>query len=169
MQDCSVSVVGPCTLIIQMTDAMHVLEMWPTLRGSFMHGLAAARLCAFRLTPGSLCFLRMMNFLSRHLSQLWSGVVICSPRAPSRGIATDGCCGTARAMLLKADILLLDEPTNHLDSTNVAWLENYLCSLAHVTSLIVSHDSGFLDTVCTDIIDYNKQKLTVYKACALPY
>lgn len=70
-------------------------------------------------------------------------------------------------MLLKADILLLDEPTNHLDSSNVAWLENYLCSLSHVTSLIVSHDSGFLDTVCTDIIDYNKQKLTVYKARAL--
>lgn len=50
----------------------------------------------------------------------------------------------ARAMLMKADILLLDEPTNHLDVTNVAWLEDYLCSLTEVTSIIVSHDSGFL-------------------------
>ena len=54
----------------------------------------------------------------------------------------------ARAMLWNADILLLDEPTNHLDVTNVAWLENYLTHLPTVTSIIVSHDSGFLDNVC---------------------
>ena len=29
--------------------------------------------------------------------------------------------------------------------------------------MIVSHDSGFLDNVCTDIIDYANRKLTVYK------
>jgi len=52
-------------------------------------------------------------------------------------------------MLWNADILLLDEPTNHLDVTNVAWLENYLTHLPTVTSIIVSHDSGFLDNVCT--------------------
>ena len=55
----------------------------------------------------------------------------------------------ARAMLWNADILLLDEPTNHLDVKNVAWLENYLTHLPTVTSIIVSHDSGFLDNVCT--------------------
>ncbi|KAF9970928.1 translational elongation factor EF-1 alpha, partial [Mortierella antarctica] len=55
----------------------------------------------------------------------------------------------ARAMLMNADILLLDEPTNHLDVANVAWLQNYLNSLTNVTSMIVSHDSGFLDAVCT--------------------
>jgi elongation factor 3 len=60
----------------------------------------------------------------------------------------------ARAMLMNADILLLDEPTNHLDVVNVAWLENYLLGLKTVTSIIVSHDSGFLDHVCTDIIHY---------------
>jgi elongation factor 3 len=69
----------------------------------------------------------------------------------------------ARAMLMKADILLLDEPTNHLDVTNVAWLENYLCGLKTVTSIIVSHDSGFLDRVCSDIIHYANRKLKVYK------
>eukprot|EP00899_Mesostigma_viride_P008304 jgi/Mesvir1/17475/Mv08750-RA.1 len=70
----------------------------------------------------------------------------------------------ARAMLMRADILLLDEPTNHLDTTNVAWLENYLTGLETVTSMIVSHDSGFLDNVCTDIIHYEpNQKLKRYK------
>jgi elongation factor 3 len=70
----------------------------------------------------------------------------------------------ARAMLMKADILLLDEPTNHLDVANVAWLENYLVTRENVTSIIVSHDSGFLDTVCTNIIHYEKnRKLKTYK------
>lgn len=69
----------------------------------------------------------------------------------------------ARAMLLKADILLLDEPTNHLDVSNVKWLENYLLEHSDITSLIVSHDSGFLDTVCTDIIHYENKKLVYYK------
>ncbi|KAF9170284.1 translational elongation factor EF-1 alpha [Mortierella sp. AD011] len=69
----------------------------------------------------------------------------------------------ARAMLMNADILLLDEPTNHLDVTNVAWLENYLTSLTNVTSMIVSHDSSFLDTVCTGIIHYESRKLKKYR------
>ncbi|EQC26925.1 hypothetical protein SDRG_15257 [Saprolegnia diclina VS20] len=69
----------------------------------------------------------------------------------------------ARAMLQKADILLLDEPTNHLDVANVAWLEKYLTSMTTITSLIVSHDSGFLDNVCTNIIHYEKnRKLKTY-------
>ncbi|KAF9972278.1 translational elongation factor EF-1 alpha [Actinomortierella ambigua] len=69
----------------------------------------------------------------------------------------------ARAILLNADILLLDEPTNHLDVANVAWLQNYLTSLTNVTSMIVSHDSGFLDSVCTGIIHYENRKLKKYK------
>lgn len=69
----------------------------------------------------------------------------------------------ARAMLQKADILLLDEPTNHLDTTNVKWLEDYLLEHTDITSLIVSHDSGFLDTVCTEIIHYENKKLAYYK------
>lgn len=69
----------------------------------------------------------------------------------------------ARAMLMKADILLLDEPTNHLDVSNVKWLQDYLVTHTDITSLIVSHDSGFLDTVCTDIIHYESKKLVYYK------
>ncbi|CAO1635571.1 unnamed protein product [Sympodiomycopsis kandeliae] len=69
----------------------------------------------------------------------------------------------ARAMLIGADILLLDEPTNHLDVGSVAWLENYLISNSNITVLTVSHDVGFLDTVCTDIISYESKKLKYYK------
>ncbi len=69
----------------------------------------------------------------------------------------------ARAMLMEADILLLDEPTNHLDVNNVAWLQSYLTSLTNVTSMVVSHDSGFLDAICTDIIHYEDCKLKRYR------
>ncbi|KZT24036.1 elongation factor 3 [Neolentinus lepideus HHB14362 ss-1] len=69
----------------------------------------------------------------------------------------------ARAMLFKADILLLDEPTNHLDVVNVAWLENYLTSLTHCTSIIVSHDSSFLNNVITDVLHLNRFKLRRYR------
>ena len=68
----------------------------------------------------------------------------------------------ARAMLMGADVLLLDEPTNHLDVGNVKWLEEYLKSHTQITSLIVSHDSGFLDNVCTDIYHYEAKKLVCY-------
>ena len=68
----------------------------------------------------------------------------------------------ARAMLMGADVLLLDEPTNHLDVSNVKWLEEYLKSHSEITSLIVSHDSGFLDAVCTDIYHYEGKKLVCY-------
>ena len=68
----------------------------------------------------------------------------------------------ARAMLLEAGLLLLDEPTNHMDTTNVAWLQNYLLSCG-ITVITVSHDSGFLDTVCTGIIHYENKKLVKYQ------
>ncbi|KAK3828552.1 MAG: P-loop containing nucleoside triphosphate hydrolase protein [Benniella sp.] len=69
----------------------------------------------------------------------------------------------ARAMLMNADILLLDEPTNHLDVANIKWLEEYLVGQTNVTSIIVSHDSGFLDNVCTNILHYERKKLKMYK------
>ncbi|KAH0541802.1 hypothetical protein FGG08_003757 [Glutinoglossum americanum] len=69
----------------------------------------------------------------------------------------------ARAMLMGADVLLLDEPTNHLDVANVKWLQDYLKSHTEITSLIVSHDSTFLDEICTDIYHYESKKLVCYK------
>ncbi|KAF8321794.1 hypothetical protein DL93DRAFT_2051614 [Clavulina sp. PMI_390] len=69
----------------------------------------------------------------------------------------------ARAVLFNADILLLDEPTNHLDVINVAWLENYLCGLKTCTSIIVSHDSGFLNNTITDVLHLDRFKVKRYR------
>lgn len=66
-----------------------------------------------------------------------------------------------RAVFQAPDILLLDEPTNHLDVKNVAWLEDYLKNTP-CTSIIVSHDSGFLNNVCQYIINYERFKLKIY-------
>ena len=69
----------------------------------------------------------------------------------------------ARAMLSDAVVYLLDEPTNHLDVQSIAWLENFLVTNNQITVVTVSHDSGFLDNICTDIIHYEKKKLRYYK------
>eukprot|EP00438_Fugacium_kawagutii_P016810 Skav203769 [mRNA] locus=scaffold206:146673:152798:+ [translate_table: standard] len=83
----------------------------------------------------------------------------------------------ASALFAQPELLLLDEPTNHLDfpaATGrhrgliscgwcmVIYLQDYLQSFKN-TCLIVSHDRGFLNTVCTDIILLNGRKLTYYK------
>jgi ATP-binding cassette subfamily F protein 3 len=65
----------------------------------------------------------------------------------------------AAALFIEPDLLLLDEPTNHLDLEAVLWLESYLNTYKH-TLVVVSHDRGFLNEVCTDIIEFNKLKLT---------
>ena len=68
----------------------------------------------------------------------------------------------ARAVFEAPDILLLDEPTNHLDYKNVEWLEQYLIN-SPCTSIIVSHDSGFLDHVIQHVIHYERFKLKRYR------
>ncbi|KFH43548.1 Elongation factor-like protein [Hapsidospora chrysogenum ATCC 11550] len=67
-----------------------------------------------------------------------------------------------RAVFENPDILLLDEPTNHLDVKNVKWLEEYLIN-SPCTSIIVSHDSSFLDSVCQHIVHYERFKLKRYR------
>jgi len=67
----------------------------------------------------------------------------------------------ARAVFEEPDILLLDEPTNHLDYKNVLWLEDYLKS-SPCTSIIVSHDSKFLDHVIQHVYHYERFKLRRY-------
>ena len=68
----------------------------------------------------------------------------------------------ARAVFEEPDILLLDEPTNHLDVRNVAWLEDYLMN-SPCTSLIISHDSKFLDNVIQHVIHFERFKLKSYR------
>lgn len=68
----------------------------------------------------------------------------------------------ARALFIEPDMLLLDEPTNHLDLHAVLWLESYLVKWPK-TFIVVSHAREFLNTVVTDIIHLQNQKLTTYK------
>ena len=68
----------------------------------------------------------------------------------------------ARAVFEEPDILLLDEPTNHLDVKNVKWLEDYLIA-SPCTSILVSHDSKFLDHVVQQVIHYERFKLKRYR------
>jgi len=72
----------------------------------------------------------------------------------------------SRAMLKEPELLLLDEPTNHVDVHGVAWLTKYVQDLSNksISSMIVSHDSAFLDAVAQDMCHYEKnRKLKVYK------
>lgn len=75
----------------------------------------------------------------------------------------------SRAMLQKADVLLMDEPTNHLDVLNVAWVEDYVCSLKDVTCVIVSHHAGLLDKCCTHMLNIEHLKLSVEKGNMTAY
>mmetsp|Transcript_27708 Transcript_27708/g.65060 ORF Transcript_27708/g.65060 Transcript_27708/m.65060 type:complete len:744 (+) Transcript_27708:164-2395(+) len=64
-----------------------------------------------------------------------------------------------RAILMDPDIFLLDEPTNHLAEGAVNWLTEFLCGLEDQTVLCVSHDTTFLENVCTDIIHYEQRSV----------
>uniref|UniRef100_A0A7R9WRA7 ABC transporter domain-containing protein n=1 Tax=Craspedostauros australis TaxID=1486917 RepID=A0A7R9WRA7_9STRA len=68
----------------------------------------------------------------------------------------------AASLLIEPDLLLLDEPTNHLDLEAVIWLERYLVDYPH-TVIVVSHDRGFLNEVCTNIIEFKYKKLTYWR------
>merc|ERR1711988_1815816 len=69
------------------------------------------------------------------------------------------------ATLLNADILMLDEPTGHLDVRNIQWIKDWLRSfMDHGGSIIcTSHDSSFLNEMCTHIIDFQKRKLVTFR------
>ncbi len=71
---------------------------------------------------------------------------ILSSKAWSAGEARK--VAIALAIVNKVDLLILDEPTNHLDLPTIEKLENALAQ-SSLTLLIVSHDSNFLQNVCT--------------------
>ena len=69
------------------------------------------------------------------------------------------------ATLMNADILMLDEPTGHLDVTNIAWIKNWLKDFMNKGGSIIttSHDSSFLNEMCTHIIDFQNRKLKMFR------
>ncbi|AWX42933.1 ABC transporter ATPase [Metamycoplasma cloacale] len=68
----------------------------------------------------------------------------------------------AKALFGNPDILIMDEPTNRLDLKTIKWLEGFLMDYPHIV-IVVSHDSDFLDEICTHIVDvdYAEAKLFV--------
>nr|WP_245975212.1 ABC-F family ATP-binding cassette domain-containing protein [Deminuibacter soli] len=62
----------------------------------------------------------------------------------------------------KHTLLMMDEPTNHLDVEMIEWLEHYL-NQENVTLLLVTHDRYFLDAVCEEIWELERENMYVYK------
>lgn len=67
----------------------------------------------------------------------------------------------AKLMLKKANFLILDEPTNHLDVASKEVLEGALLQFKG-TILFVSHDRYFINKLADEIIELEKNGLTVY-------
>ncbi len=59
-------------------------------------------------------------------------------------------------------LLMMDEPTNHLDVGMIEWLEHYL-GQESITLLLVTHDRYFLDAVCTEIWELERENMYTYK------
>ena len=102
-----------------------------------------AKVC--RILTGLGFTMKMQNSSSIHLSGGWRVRL-----------------SLARALFMEPILLLLDEPTNHLDLDAVLWLDDYLSTEWKGTVLIVSHDSDFLDSVCTDIMNVDETKINYY-------
>jgi ATP-binding cassette subfamily F protein uup len=62
----------------------------------------------------------------------------------------------------KHTLLMMDEPTNHLDVEMIEWLEHYL-NQENVTLLLVTHDRYFLDAVCEEIWELERENMYVYR------
>jgi ATP-binding cassette subfamily F protein uup len=66
----------------------------------------------------------------------------------------------ALAFALEPQLLLLDEPTNHLDIDGIRLLEELL--LKGGTSVFITHDREFLDSVATRIVELDRGLLRSY-------
>ena len=67
----------------------------------------------------------------------------------------------SKLLLEKQDIMLLDEPTNFLDIEHIAWLVKYLNSYKK-TFMVISHDTGFLNSVCKTIVSIENGNIDKY-------
>lgn len=68
----------------------------------------------------------------------------------------------AKILLENHNLLLLDEPTNYLDIISMRWLEGFL-SRYPGEIILITHDRGFMDKVCTHTMGLHRQKLVKIK------
>lgn len=68
----------------------------------------------------------------------------------------------ARALYMKPDFLILDESSNHLDLEAIIWLSDYLMNWDRII-LIISHNIGFINDTCNNIIHIENMKIHQYK------
>lgn len=68
-------------------------------------------------------------------------------------------CSIAKGLYMSPTILLLDEVNNHLDLSSVIWLTDFLKTKWKNTLVIISHDTNFLNEICTHIIHLNNKEL----------
>ncbi len=67
----------------------------------------------------------------------------------------------AKSLFQNPDVLLLDEPTNNLDIDAINWLSEFIINYPNCV-IVVSHDRHFLNNVCTNIVDIDYKKMTLY-------
>ena len=68
----------------------------------------------------------------------------------------------AKLLVEEPELLLLDEPTNHLDLETLLWFQEYLKGYRGAI-LLISHDRGFINEVCSAIVSVEDKRLKVYR------
>ncbi|MFF8745181.1 ABC-F family ATP-binding cassette domain-containing protein [Streptomyces californicus] len=68
----------------------------------------------------------------------------------------------AAVLAAAPEVLLLDEPTNHLDAAALTWLEEHLRA-RRGTTVVVSHDRGFLERVATSLLEVDGDRHDVVR------
>ena len=64
-------------------------------------------------------------------------------------------------LCVEPDLLLLDEPTNHIDEEVSEWLEERLKRFKG-SILLVTHDRYFLDSICSRIVELDREQFISY-------
>ena len=67
----------------------------------------------------------------------------------------------AQVLVEDTKLLLLDEPTTHLAISTIWWLQNYLAETKR-SVLMVTHDRYFLDAVCNNIYELDRNRVKLY-------
>ena len=74
----------------------------------------------------------------------------------------------AKILLENHNLLLLDEPTNYLDIISMRWLEGFL-SRYPGEIILITHDRGFMNKVCSHTMGLHRQKLVKIKGDFVKY